>query len=180
MNLDIQDVLASAVGSVVGRFFIFLAAIWLGCSVSLLAMVSMNHEIMDDKAVAAVALLVSPFMLFSVWAFLNVPFLIFYLYRFLRGEGDGFWIFGLVIAVEAVFCFLGYGTTIPQRPSHVWLAIVYGFSLVALMELIIFQIRRKLIEKWEREIEQLREANALRAAEKLAAERERMSLETSG
>ncbi len=40
MELDIEDVVAGAVGSVLGRFVLFLVAVWLGCSVGVLGIIA--------------------------------------------------------------------------------------------------------------------------------------------
>ncbi len=174
MNLDIEDVIASAVGSVIGRFVLFIAAVWLGCAISMVAVINAtNAGLYFEESLWLI--LLSPFLLFSAWAVLNIPFLIFYLFRFLRGDGDSYRVFGLLIAVESVVCLLGYG--IQKWPEFIWTLVSWGILLAA-VELIIWQIRSQLIRRWEHGIQQLREENARRTTEKLRVERERMSLES--
>jgi hypothetical protein len=130
-----------------------------------------------DLLMIMVGVVVSPIMLFSSWAVLNVPFLIFYIFSFLRGEGDSYRVYGLVLAVEAMVCLLGDGKQFLPTGLEFVACLVLWLCLIGLVEFAIWKLRCHNIEKLERDIELVREKNARARGEKLAADRERMCLE---
>ncbi len=178
MDLDIEDVVAGAVGSVFGRFILFLVAVWIGCSVGVLGIIAgMMVEEGTWLLHGRVWFLVSPLLLFSTWLLLNIPFLIFQVVRFIRGDGDGYVTWGAVIAVESLFVMLGWVGDFTNE----WLAKLTAWAvwLVALTMAGtgIWLVRQMLINKWAQEMAMLRSANAQRRAEKEAEERKRMKME---
>lgn len=178
MDLDIEDVVAGAVGSVIGRFILFLIAVWIGCSVGALGMVA---GIIADNGTwpkgDGMWILVSPLLLFSSWAVLNIPFLIFYLVRFIRGEGDDYVTWGVVLGVESLAVMLGWGRDFVHGWLPMSVAVLVWLVVLTMAETGVWLIRQMGINRWAREMAVLRAINAQRQAEKEAEERERMGNE---
>jgi len=181
MDLDIEDVVAGAVGSVFGKFILFLVAVWIGCSVGVLGIIAgMMVEDGTWQIDGRMWFWLSPLLLFSTWLVLNVPFLIFQIVRFIRGDGDGYVTWGVVIAVESLMVMLGWAGDF----THEWLAKLTAWAVwLVVLTMVgtgIWLVRQMFINKWAQEIGMLRAANAQRRAEKEAEERERMRLEDAG
>jgi hypothetical protein len=177
MQLDVEDVLAGAVGSVFGRFILFVVAVWLGCTVGWTAMMAGTvaegtFEVNDLKWFWT-----APLMLISSWAVLNVPFLLFSLMRFIRSEGDDYLTWGVVIAVESLAVMVAWvGDSVEG-----WLPLTVAWAAWLMFSIMlgtgIWLLRQHLINCWARDLGMLRAANAQRRAEREAEERERMSME---
>ena len=110
MNLDIEDILVGAVASLTGRFFLMVAAIWIGSSIGAAGLV-VGHMVENQTLAPHDALwliLASPLLQFSVWALLNIPFVGFMLYHFIREEGDSYLMWGIVLGVESLLAMAGW------------------------------------------------------------------------
>lgn len=178
MELDVEDVVASAVGSVFGRFVLFLVAVWIGCSVGVLGiMAGMIVEAGTWQLGDRIWFWVSPLLLFSTWLVLNVPFLIFQMVRFIRGDGDGFLTWGVVIAVESLMVMLGWAGDFAHDGLAKMAAWAGWLVILTMVGTGIWLVRQMMINKWAQEMGLLRAANAQRRAEKEAEERERMKME---
>lgn len=179
VQLDFEDVLAGALGSVFGRFLLFVAAVWLGCTVGAAAMIAghLAESGASGIGVPSSWLLASPLMLLSSWALLNVPFLFYVLIRFIREEGDDFLTWGLVAGVQALAVMAGWAHTVLDG----WLPLATAWgSLLVLLTMLgtgVWLIRQHLINSWARRLGMLRAENAMKRALKEEAERAQMQLE---
>src|SRR6478672_793388 len=167
MDLDIEDVVAGAVGSVFGRFILFLVAVWVGCSVGVLGVIAgMMVEEGTWQVGGRTWFWLSPLLLFSSWAVLNVPFLFYQIVRFIRGDGDGYLTWGMVIAVESLVTMLGWAGDF----AHEWLAKLVAWVvwlvILTMAGTGIWLVRQMMINRWAQEMGMLRAANAQRRAEK--------------
>ncbi len=177
MQLDIEDIIAGAVGSVVGRFLLFVAAVWTGCSVAVVAMV-LGATVEHGLALHALGwVLASPLLLFSVWALLNIPFLLISLIRYIRGEGDGYLTLGIVIGVEALCVMLGWGKDFMKGGWPLAAAWAAMLVLLVMIGAGIWLLRQYCINSWAQHIGMLRAENARKRAERESEERERFALE---
>lgn len=178
MELDVEDVLLSTVGSVLGKFALFLVAVWIGCT---LAAAGLVMGMMVDQGTWRISggwwMWLSPLLLCSSWALLNIPFLIFYLVRFIRADENSYVTWGVVIAVESLAVILGWSRYFVHGVLPFIVAIAAWLLLLSSAEMGIWLVRRKLMKKWALEMELLREANAERRAEQVVVERERMRQE---
>jgi hypothetical protein len=178
MNLDVTDIFASAIGGVFGRAVLFIVAIWLGCCIGGAGIVAGSMADAGSWRVNTLLWLwAGPLLLFSSWAFLNIPFLLYYLMRFVRSEGDSYLTWGVVIAVESLVVMLGWVKSFVSG----WLpmSIAWATWLVLLMMLGtgIWLVRQHLINLWARDLAMLRAVNAQQRAERETEERRRMELE---
>lgn len=177
METDPEDVLMAAVGSVFGKLFLFIVAVWIGCTIGgagILAGKAVEHGwYMHDAG----RLLTAPFLLFSSWLVLNIPFVIFYLMRFIRGDGDGYFLWGLVIGVESFAVMLGWSGDFVQGGIARTVCWFSWLVLLVMLETGIWFIRHFMISRWAHEMAMLRAENAQRRAEREAEERARMELE---
>ena len=179
MKLDIEDVLAGAIASVFGRCLLFALAIWLGCTVSAVALLAgyMVEVESWSTGVHDSWIWASPLLLLNVWALLNIPFLLFFLVRFIRDESDDFLTFGIVVGVESLVVMAGWTHDL----IHGWLPLaVAGFIWLALLIMLgtgIWLIRQHLINTWARRLGMLRAENAQKRAQKEEQERTRMQQE---
>src|SRR6187402_2304404 len=109
MDLDVEDIITGAVGSVLGRLVLFAVAVWLGCGVGGAGIAAGSMVEMGTWRVPAWWWLwAGPLLLLSSWAFLNIPFLFYFLMRFVRGDGDSYLTWGIVIGVQALVVILGW------------------------------------------------------------------------
>jgi hypothetical protein len=110
VNLDIQDVLANAIGSVIGRFLMFLMAAWLGCVLGFLSLAAglMAEDGPWNVSIPPLWIWASPLLLLNSWALLNFPILLFLLARFIREDGDDCVTLGIVVAMESLAVMLGW------------------------------------------------------------------------
>ena len=178
MELDVEDIFAAAVGSVIGRFILFMIAVWVGCTVGGAGIVA--GSIAEDWGWPADTirwLWAAPLLLFSSWALLNVPFLIYWLMRFVRSEGDGYVAWGVVIAVESLVVMLGWLRDFVHGWLPLTVAWIFWFVVLVMAGTGLWMIRQHCINCWARELGMLRAANAQKLAEQEAEERERMKLE---
>lgn len=178
MDLDVEDIVAGAVGSVLGRMVLFVIAVWIGCSVGGAGIVAGSMaEAGTWQVPTGLWLLAGPLLLFSSWAFLNIPFLLYFLMRFVRSEGDSYLTWGIVIAMEALVVMLGWvgdfvDGWVPMTIS--WTACTL---LLVMMGTGIWLIRQHLINLWARDMAMLRAANAQRRTDQEDEERKRLLME---
>jgi hypothetical protein len=158
VQVDIEDILAGALGSVVGRFLLFVAAAWLGCTVGAAALVA-GHVVetgMWTIGIFGPWIWASPLLLFSSWALLNIPFLLYFLLRFIREEGDDFLTWGIVAGVQSLAVMAGWANDF----VHGWLPLAAAWLvwliLLTMLGAGIWLIRQHLINSWARDIGMLR------------------------
>jgi hypothetical protein len=178
MDLDVEDILAGAVGSVFGRLVLFVVVVWLGCCVGGAGIVA--GSMVDSgswRPGNLFFLWAGPLLLFSTWAFLNIPILFYFLMRFIRNDGDSYLILGIVIGMQALVVMLGWVRDFVDG----WLPMIVAWGTCLLFLAMIgsglWLVRQHLINLWARDIAMLRAENAQRRAERESEERRRMELE---
>ncbi|MGL4400329.1 MAG: hypothetical protein ACRCXD_10705 [Luteolibacter sp.] len=178
MDLDVEDVMASALGSVLGRMALFLVAVWLGCCIGAAGIVAGSMAEMGTWRVNILwGLWGGPLLLFSSWAFLNIPFLMFTLLRFVRDEGDSYLTWGIVIGVQALVVMLGWVGDFVDDGVPLIVAWATCLLLLTMIGTGIWLVRQHLLNLWARDMAMLRAENAQRLAEREAEERRRMEQE---
>ena len=178
MDLDVEDIITGAVGSVLGRFVLFLVAVWLGCSVGGAGIAAGDMAESGTWQVPTLFWLgAGPLLLFSSWAFLNIPFLMYFLMRFVRGDGDSYLTWGIVIGVQALVVMLGWVGDFVEKWVPMIIAWTTWLVLLVMIGTGIWLVRQHLINLWARDIGLLRAENAMRRAEQEEKERRRILLE---
>ena len=178
MKLDVEDVLASAIGGVFGRAILFLVAVWIGCFIGSAGLMAGGMTDAGTWRVNGLLWLwAGPLLLFSTWAFLNIPFLLFSLIRFVRGDGDSYVTWGVVIAVESLVVMLSWVKSFVNGWPAMGVAWATWLVLLVMVGTGIWLVRQHLINLWARDMAMLRAANAQKRAEREAEERRRMELE---
>jgi hypothetical protein len=178
MDLDVEDILAGAVGSVFGRLILFFVAVWLGCCAGGAGIVAgrmaENGSWWPDNLFWLWA---GPLLLFSTWAFLNIPISFYFLMRFIRNDGDSYLTLGIVIGLQALVVMLGWVGGFVDG----WLPLIVAwatcFLLLTMIGTGLWLVRQHLINLWARDLAMLRAENAQRRAERDSEERRRMELE---
>lgn len=178
MDLDVEDIIAGAVGSVLGRMVLFGVAVWLGCCVGGTGIAAGSiAEAGTWRVPTLLWLWAGPLLLFSSWAFLNIPFLFYFLMRFVRGDGDSYLTWGIVIGMQALFVMLGWVRDFVDG----WVPLIVAWTtclmLLVMIGTGIWLVRQHLINLWARDMAMLRAENAQRRAERENEERQRMRME---
>lgn len=179
MNLDIEDIFAGVFGSIIARGILFLLAVWIGCTIgaaALMAGVCISEGSLQWGSLGFY-LFASPLLLFSVWAFLNIPFLLFAFIYFIRSEGPIYRAWGIVVGVESLAVMAGWASTFVTG----WLPLVASWIiwavLLGMLETGVWLIYQSRVNAWARDLGMLRAASAQRRAEKEAEEHARIVLE---
>lgn len=168
MELDIEDVFSAAFSSMLGRLVLFGIAILLACvpafggilAAGIVHGMSFSFEVLGFLGYLPLCLILSP------WAVLNIPFLLLYLMRFLRMEGDAYVDFGVLMGGESLVLMLDRAT----GDSSEWLELTVAWFtwllLLIMAETGIWLIRQYFINLWARDLGILRAENAQRNAER--------------
>ncbi len=178
MDLDVEDIIAGAVGSVLGRMVLFLVAVWLGSCVGGAGIAAGTMAEMGTLLVPTLLWMwAGPLLLFSSWAFINIPFLMYFLMRFVRGDGDSYLTWGIVIGVQALVVMLGWVRDFVEG----WVPMIVAWTtwsvLLTMIGTGIWLVRQHLINLWARDMGILRAENAQLRAEREDEERQRMLME---
>jgi hypothetical protein len=171
MQLDVEDIFAGVFGSILGRWFLFVVAVWIGCWVGVVGLLAGNYFGGASPSPGNLIgfLLFAPTLLLSLWGVANVPFLLFSFIYFIRSESIGYKAWGIVIAVESLTVMAGWA----KEPfggslAHLvpWLAWLVGLVMAETGVWLIAQVARN---RWVRQLEELKAENAQRNAETRAA-----------
>jgi hypothetical protein len=179
VNFDIQDVLADGLGSVFVRFLLFIVAAWLGCTLGAAAILAGQFE---QTRVCGIGfsgfwIWASPLLLLSSWALLNVPFLLFFLARFIREDGDDFLTIGLVIGVQSLAVMAGWAHDFVQGWAPRAIAWSAWLIIVAMLGTGLWFARQAVTRAQLRNMARLHEENDRLRKLKIDEERAQMSLE---
>lgn len=171
VQLDVEDVLASAVGSMLGRLVLFGVAVWIGCAVGGAAMTAGRMTERESLELGEPDWLWEcPLLLVSSWLILNVPFLLICLLRFVRNEGDGFLLWGVVVAGESLAAMAGWTGEVLDGWMPRTVAWVVWALILAMAGSGIWLLRQHSINCWARDLAMLRAANAQKRAGREAGE----------
>ena len=167
MELDVEDVVVGAFSSMLGRLVLFGMALLFAC-------VPVGCGVVAGKMVAAMGYssgmleflpFLPLFLIFNSWAILNIPFLLIYLIRFARSEGDGYVEFGIVMGVESLVVMTGCTSGFAWGLN--WVAAWIVWLLVLIMAATgIWLIRQYFMNRWAQQLGILRAENAQRNAER--------------
>ncbi len=158
MRIDIEDIAAGAIGSLLGRLFLFAAAVWMGCMVGAAAIV--GGEIIEREGRLPPDLIESaataPLLLLSSWFLLNAPFLFITLVVFIRNESDSYLVWGIIAAVESLMAMAGYAHDIlPSAVPRICAWFIWAV-LLTMAGTGIWFMRQWFINQWARELGMLR------------------------
>jgi hypothetical protein len=159
VKIDFGDVFASGLGWLLKQLFLFVASIWLGCTMggaSLLA-----GRLADGRGFDTDLLLYSPALLLTLWIIPNVCFLGASIYWFVRNETNTPLACGILAGVEALVCVAGKSGRL-----HGWLSTSAAWLtcavLIAMMGTGLWFFRQWQINRWAIELEELKAENAMR------------------
>jgi len=172
MNIDVEDVLAGALSSIIGRAILFVFAMWLGCTIGGMSLIvgMIVQEGTWQLGGVYQWLWASPMLLFSQWGFLNFPFLIFAFIYFIRSENAGYRAWGIILGVESLMVMLGW-CKYPMQPGWPIVSAWLTWALVlAMVETGVWLLYQHQVNIWAREMGMLRSEIAQRRAEKVAKE----------
>ena len=168
MELDVEDVLVGAVSSMLGRLVLFGIALLSACVPVGGGLVA--GRMVDEMGYSSRMLEFLPFLplcvIFNSWAILNIPFLLIYLIRFARSEGDGYVEFGIVMGVESLVVMSAgiWGS------EWGWMSMVAAWMawlfLLIMLATGIWLIRQYFMNRWAQQLGMLRAENAQRNAER--------------
>lgn len=167
MAWDVEDVIGSAVASVVGRCLLFAAAVWLGSTLGSAAIVT--GRIVETGSWSADDLRwiwLSPLLLLTTWALINIPCLIILLERYLRSDWDGYLLWGIVVALESLMVMAGWLGALVEGWLPALVAWAAWLTLLAMGGTGLWLIRQHFINCWARDLGILRIENSRRNAER--------------
>jgi hypothetical protein len=159
VNIDFGDVFASGIGWLVKQILLFVASIWLGCTMGAAAILA--GELTRGWDFDGELLLHSPLLLLTIWIIPNVCFLGASIYGFVRNETNTPLACGILAAVEAVVCLAGKTTWLRGwlPLSVAWVTCVV---LIAMMVTGLWFFRQWQLNRWAIELEELKAENAMR------------------
>lgn len=159
MKFDFGDVFASGIGWLMKQIALFVASIWLGCTMGGAAILA--GRLTRGWGFDSELLLYSPLLLLTIWIIPNVCFLGASMYWFVRNETNTPLACGIIAGVEAVVCLAGQAGRLrgwlPQ--SVAW---VTCLALIAMMATGFWFFRQWQINRWAIELEELKAENAMR------------------
>lgn len=166
MKIDFGDVFASGIGFLFKQLFLFLLAIWAGCTAGAIALIA--GAFADSGRLIADALLVmfgSPILLLSPWILPNIIFLAFMAVWFVRSDDRPYLSWGIVAGIEALIVVAGQ---IEEFDGN-WLAItVAGLVCLVMMGMVgtgLWFLRQWHINRWANELTMLKAENAVRRSD---------------
>jgi len=162
VKIDFGDVFASGIGWLAKQLILFVASIWLGCTMGGGALAA--GRLAQVRSFEGELLLHSPALLLTIWIIPNVCFLGAAIYWFVRNETNTPLACGILAGVEALVCVAGstgwiYGW-LPR--SVTWVTCVV---LIAMLGTGLWFMRQWQLNRWAMELEELKAENAMRRAE---------------
>lgn len=170
MKIDFGDVFASGIGFLFKQIFLFLLAIWAGCTagaISLLAAACVNAGKFIPDALAI--LIASPMLLLSLWIIPNVLFLGIAGFWFARSDDRPYLSWGIVAGIEALIVVLGHLEEVSDSWLPLTVAWVVCISLMGMVGTGLWFLRQWHINRWACELTMLKAENAVRRSELKAA-----------
>ncbi|MCW1924897.1 hypothetical protein OKA05_20205 [Luteolibacter arcticus] len=162
MKIDFGDVFASGIGWLLKQLFLFVASIWLGCSMGAAALLAAG--LVKGWSFDAGLLIGSPVLLLTSWLIPNVCFLGAAIYWFVRNETNTPLACGILAGVEALVSVAGQAGEI-----NGWLPLTVAWVtclvLIAMMGTGLWFLGQWQINRWALEIEELKAENAMRRAQ---------------
>lgn len=162
MKIDFGDVFASGIGWLVKQLLLFLASIWLGCTMGAAALLA--GRLADGWSFDGELLLYSPVLLLTIWIIPNACFLGASMYWFVRNETNTPLACGILAGVEALICVAGKTGRI-----HGWLPLsvtwVTCVMLIAMLATGLWFFRQWQLNRWAIQLEELKAENAMRRAQ---------------
>lgn len=166
------------IGSLIGRIFLFVIAMWIGSAIGTSGLIAgelINNMTWNRDFITKI--ISSPLLLFSSWLLLNLPFLGFSLFYFIRNEGDSYLTWGIVIGVQSLMVMAGWA----HVSVHGWLPLTCAWSAWAILLTMagtgIWLVRQFFINQWAQNLGMLRAENAQIRAEREDEAQARIALE---
>lgn len=165
MQLDFEDIMASAVGRILILFVFFAGAVWLGSIIGGLACHVGFHR--HHNLPTLLELFMSPLLQVNLWIVPNVAFLALMTVYLLMADGVGHAAWGVIVGFESLFVMLGWGLKFEETKDTV-LAWSCWLVLLVMAETGVWLHRQMITNRWAREMAELRAENAMRRAEREA------------
>ena len=166
MKLDFTDVFASGIGFLFKQIFLFVLAIWAGCTagaISLIAAECVNSGKLIPDALAI--LIASPGLLLSVWIIPNLLFLGIAMFWFVRSDDRPYLSWGIVAGIEALAVVLGHLKEVADSWLPLTVVWVVFISLMGMVGTGLWFLRQWQINRWAGELTMLKAENAVRRSE---------------
>lgn len=179
MNIDVEDVIAGALGSIIGRVILFALAVWLGCTLGGMSLIvgTIVQEGTWKLGEVYQWLWASPVLIFSQWGFLNFPFLMFSFIYFIFSEGAAHKAWGIILGVESLMVMLGWCKYPMQSGWPIASAWLTWAIILGMVETGVWLLHQHRVNTWAREMGMLRSEIAQRRAEQEAKENIRINRE---
>lgn len=162
MKIDFGDVFASGLGWLLKQIALFVASIWLGCTMGAAALLA-SGIVRSGWVFDAELLLYSPQLLLTIWIIPNVCFLGASMYWFVRNETNTPLACGIIISVEALVSLAGKATWLSWLPQSIaWVTCV---ALIIMMATGLWFLRQWQLNRWAMELEELKAENAMQRAQ---------------
>ncbi len=163
MQLDFEDIMASAFGRILVIALFFVSAVWLGSLIGGLAchLGHDRHHGLPDPG----AIFMAPLLQINLWIVPNVAFLAIMMVYVFVGDGIGHAAWGVIVGFESLFVMLGWGLHLEEM-RDVIIAWSCWLVLLVMAETGVWLHRQMRRNRWAREMMELRAENAMRNAER--------------
>ncbi|MCW1887758.1 hypothetical protein OKA04_23675 [Luteolibacter flavescens] len=162
MKIDFGDVFASGVGWLLKQLFLFVASIWLGCTMGAPALNAAN--LADGGRFNGGMLLGSPMLLLTMWIIPNIFFLGAAVYWFVRNESNTIVACGILAGVESLVVVAGHVKDIDG-----WLPLSAAWAtwimLTGMLATGLWFLHQWQMNRWAIQIQELKAENAMRRVE---------------
>ncbi|RYD47976.1 MAG: hypothetical protein EOP85_04470 [Verrucomicrobiaceae bacterium] len=159
MQLDFEDIMASALGRIVVIALFFASALWVGSIIGGIACYVGHFRHTGPPYV--LEFLMSPLLLINFWIVPNVAFLAIMMVYVFVADGIGHVAWGVILGVESLFVMLGWGLHLNDLRD---IAVAWScwFVLLVMAETGVWLHRQMRINRWAHELAELRAENAMR------------------
>ncbi|RYD23166.1 MAG: hypothetical protein EOP88_05250 [Verrucomicrobiaceae bacterium] len=165
MQIDLEDIMAGAVGRILVTFLFLLSAVWLGSIIGATAWQVGDYGF--ESFPNFQDLLMSLLMQINLWIVPNVAFLAIMTVYLFVSDGIGHVAWGIIVGFESLFLMLGWCLHFEETKDTV-LAWGSWLVLLAMAETGIWLHRQMMTNRWVRQMAELRAENAMLRAEREA------------
>lgn len=167
MNLDVEDIFAGTLGSIILKIFLFLLCMWIGSTIGAIALVVggiIEHGSWHASGSFS-SIWFTPLLGFRGWGLLNLPFLLCTFVFFVVTDHPGYRAWGIFTGAESLAVMVGWA----HETFDEWLPLVGTWTtwiiLLGMFETGVWLIYQMRVNDWAHEIGLLRMQNQQRRTE---------------